>query len=82
MKKYLAFSTIAILLSTLSFAQTTQEQIDKAMKDPKAAENAAKADARLIDKKNIKDSTGYKEGVSGKAAKKERSCLFKRKKRS
>ncbi|MBA2562681.1 MAG: hypothetical protein H0V14_07145 [Chitinophagaceae bacterium] len=39
------------LLSVTSFSQTVKENIDKQMKDPKTAENAAKADV-YIQKKN------------------------------
>ena len=38
-------------------AQTENPKIDQLKKDPKTIENAAKADAGLIDKKNIFDST-------------------------
>ncbi len=56
MKKY--FYTLMILGGAITcFSQTTKQQLDKAKKDPRRVENAAKADARLINQKNIVDTT-------------------------
>lgn len=44
-------------MSGSSFGQTTKEKMDQIRKDPKTVENAAKADANLINKKNVVDST-------------------------
>ncbi len=59
-----------------SFAQTINENIDKAAKNPSTKENAAKADVRLHDKKIITDSVSIKlqktSAIDKK--KKKRSC--------
>ena len=59
-----------------SFAQTINENIDKAAKNPSTKENAAKADVRLHDKKTITDSSSIKlqktSAIDKK--KKKRSC--------
>ena len=64
-----------ILLSVTSFSQTVKENIDKQMKDPKTAENAAKADV-YIQKKN--DSIAMQKTnqpvLSGKKNKKKKHC--------
>lgn len=44
-------------ISVSAYSQTIKEKIDKAHNDPKTAERAAKADALVIDKKKICDST-------------------------
>ncbi len=44
------------MLSFTSFSQTVKEKIDNQMKDPKTAENAAKADV-YIQKKNADSIT-------------------------
>ena len=66
------------LVSTASFSQTTQQKLDEVKKDPKTIENAAKADVRLIDKKNIVDSSSAKNIPT----RKENGCKFKRKNKS
>jgi hypothetical protein len=69
-----------MLVSATSFSQTTQQKLDEAKKNPKTIENAAKADVRLIDKKNILilDSTSAKNIKT----RKENGCKFKRKNKS
>ena len=58
------------LLSVTSFSQTVKENIDRQMKDPKTAENAAKADV-YIQKKNDSLSMQTNQPVlSGKKNKK------------
>lgn len=79
-KKYLLLPVVVLFLSVTSFAQV-EKKIEQAMKDPKAAENAGKADVLKIDKKNMSDST-FVPGEKISSAKKEKSCWFKRKKRS
>ena len=54
MKIIILVAGMSILVSLVSNAQDTRTHIEKALKDPKASENAAKADALLIDKTNIK----------------------------
>ena len=56
MKKLCAVIILGMISLTVS-AQSIREKIDKAHKDPSNKERAAKADARLIDKKIILDST-------------------------
>lgn len=45
-----------VFLSTSGSAQTINENIDKRIKDPKTAENAAKADVYIIRKNSTVDS--------------------------
>jgi hypothetical protein len=80
MKKHSFLPVVILLMSVTSYAQV-EKKIEQAMKDPKAAENAGKADALMIDKKNMSDST-FVPGEKTSSAKKEKSCWFKRKKRS
>ncbi len=44
------------MLSATCFGQTEKPALDNVKKNPTTKENAAKADARLIDKKSISDS--------------------------
>jgi len=56
MKNRVIILMFAITLSgTTSFSQTLKERIDKQIKDPKTAENSAKADV-YIQKKKLIDS--------------------------
>ena len=45
------------LISGNIFGQATKEKMDQIKKDPKTIENAAKADAGLVNNKKIVDST-------------------------
>jgi hypothetical protein len=56
MKKLLLFAIVASIATT-SFSQDIQKKIDEHAKDKKTAENAAKADVFVIDKKKISDTT-------------------------
>jgi hypothetical protein len=60
MNKKIFLLAIVTSLSMASFAQTINENIDKAAKNPSTKENAAKADVRLHDKKIITDSSSIK----------------------
>ena len=65
------------LFSLGLLAQTTQQKIDKAIKDPKREENAAKADIYIHDKKKITDSVQLQSGARPEAVikkKKKKSC--------
>lgn len=46
-KKIVTLLFLLTFISMTSFGQSVREQIDKAAKDPKTAENAAKADVWL-----------------------------------
>jgi hypothetical protein len=56
MKKLLLFA-IVVSMSTASFSQDVRKKIDEQAKDKKTAENAAKADVFVVDKKKISDTT-------------------------
>lgn len=56
MKKLMGLLCGAILISGSLSAQTTKDKIDKAIKDPKRDENAAKADVLIFDNKKICDT--------------------------
>ena len=55
-KKMVTLIFAIILLSTNLFSQTTNEKINKQIRDPKNAENSAKADV-YVQKKMLYDST-------------------------
>jgi hypothetical protein len=79
MKKYFLSFLVMTVVSATSFSQTTQQKLDEVKKDPKTIENAAKADAHLIDKKNVVDSSPAKNITTKR---KEAGCKFKRKNKS
>ena len=57
MRQKIAFLLlISAFVNTNSFAQTVNENIDKRAKDPKTAENAAKADVYILRNKTTIDS--------------------------
>ena len=56
MKKIMGLLWGALLISGSLAAQTTKDKIDKAIKDPKREENAAKADVLIFDNKKISDT--------------------------
>ena len=60
MKKYLFPLTIMLLVAAAASCQTTNPKMDQVKNDPKTAENAAKADTRLIDRKVMLDSIDIK----------------------
>ena len=60
-KKSSLFIAGLLFISMASFSQTIKENIEKQAKDPKTAENAAKADVLLINKKAITDSTSVRQ---------------------
>ena len=55
MKKIMGLFCGALLISG-SLAAQTMDKIDKAIKDPKREENAAKADVQLFNDKKISDT--------------------------
>lgn len=58
-----------------SFAQEISKNIDKAAKDPKRAENAAKADVYVAGKKYVvPDSLKNQQLVTNQKKKKNKSC--------
>ena len=73
--KYFLSSLLMTCMFGIAYSQTEKQKIDHLKKDPKTIENAAKADAGLIDKKNIFDSTS---GIPA-AQKKRVGCKYKRK---
>lgn len=70
---------VLVTFTTTSFGQTTNQKIDQLKNDPKTTENAAKADASLINKKNIIDSNLLKNKL---IKRKEKGCRSKRKNKS
>jgi hypothetical protein len=76
MIKYFLPILFVTVISTASFGQTTNQKLDQVKNDPKTIENAAKADAGLINKRNITDSVSVK---NTPAKRKEAGCKFKRK---
>jgi hypothetical protein len=57
MKKTMTLIWGALLISGSLSAQTTKDKIDRAVKDPKREENAAKADVQIFNNKKISDTS-------------------------
>jgi PBP1b-binding outer membrane lipoprotein LpoB len=53
MKRYVALMAIALFISAAASSQDVKKNIEKAAKHPDREKNAAKADLRLVNKKNI-----------------------------
>ena len=49
-----------MILSAVAFGQTTKPKLSEVKNDPKTTENAAKADAQVINRKNVYDSTAFR----------------------
>jgi NADPH-dependent 7-cyano-7-deazaguanine reductase QueF len=75
--KTLIFFLAMNLFSFSLSAQSKEQKIEKAMKDLKREENAAKADVYIQNKKVISDSTQIQNGIKSEAVtkkKKKKSC--------
>ncbi len=77
------FKKIFILLSfsfvsLYSFSQTVSENIEKAAKDPKTKENAAKADVYVADKKIISNNNRHPKDQALVTSKKKKEKASKR----
>ena len=79
MKKIMGLIWSALLISGSLAAQTTKDKIDKAIKDPKREENAAKADVQIFNNKQITD-TGV--AVTNQSAAPKKSAKKKTKKKN
>jgi hypothetical protein len=79
MKKIMGFLCGAILISGSLAAQTTKNKIDKAIKDPKREENAAKADVQIFNNKKISDTSA---AVINESAATKKSAKKKTKKKN
>ena len=75
MMKYFLSTLLLTCMFGISYSQTEKPKMDHLKKDPKTIGNAAKADASLIDRKNIFDSTSKIQAINKKRV----SCKFKRK---
>jgi len=75
MMKYFLSTLLMTCMFGITYSQTEKPNLDRLKKDPKTVENAAKADGRLIDKKNIFDSSSKTPGIKNKKV----GCKFKRK---
>jgi len=60
MTKYFLSVLVMTTVSFVSFGQTTTPKLKEVKDDPKTTENAAKADAQLVNKKNVADSSVFK----------------------
>ena len=70
MKKFSFLITAAMSISMMAFSQTTRDNIEKLSKDPKTAENAAKADVYIVKSKKIISDTTSKEASNPPSASK------------
>ena len=66
MAKKFSLIVIVMLASCVAFGQTAKPKLDQVKKDPKTTENAAKADAQLVIKKNVADQASFKPFFSKK----------------
>jgi hypothetical protein len=57
MTKYFLSAIALVIITTTSFGQATKTKLDQVKSDPTTTQNTAKADAQLINKKNVLDST-------------------------
>ena len=75
MKKIMGLLCGALIISGTLSAQTTKDKIDKAVKDPKREENAAKADVQIFNNKKISDtnSATINQNVAPKKSTKKKS---------
>jgi hypothetical protein len=53
MKKLSMMMAASMLISMISLSQTTKDNIEKLSKDPKTAENAAKADVYILNNRKL-----------------------------
>ena len=74
MIKYFFSALLAIFFSATSFSQTIKPKLDQVKNDPQTIVNAVKADALIIDKKKITEST------PATPKKKDRKCTRAKKK--
>ncbi len=73
--KKIFFLLSFLSISVFSFSQEIPKNIDKAAKDPKRAENAAKADVYVAGKKNVgPDSLNKQALIINQKKKKSKSC--------
>ena len=63
MKKICALIT-GVTLTLFGYSQTTQQQVEKQIQDPQRKTKAGKADAIIANKKNIFDSTTFKNNTT------------------
>jgi biopolymer transport protein ExbD len=82
MKKFTLLLMVAFSVGLTSQAQSMQEKLDKQAKDPKTAENAAKADVYVSKDKSIFDSTSSVQAAEKRVSKKARKNKTCRKKSS
>ena len=73
----IAFASLFITVKT--FAQTVKEKIEQSIKDPKAKENAAKADVYIQDKTKLTDSATIRkeEAVTNQKKRAKKYCKQK-----
>jgi hypothetical protein len=65
--KAIGFLALAVVFGITASAQTTRDQIEKTLKDPKRKENEAKADRRLHERNRvISDTTTSGPGIPKK----------------
>ncbi len=74
MNNFLSTTFFTIMLTSSALSQTVKDNLDKLYADPKTAENAAKADVRLHNKKVIADTTTTKAGEGIAPKKKKKNC--------
>lgn len=74
MNNFLCTTFFTFVLTSSALSQTVKDNLDKLYADPKTAENAAKADVRLHNKKLIADTTTTKTGEGIAPKKKKKNC--------
>ena len=69
-----------MMISAVAFSQRTNPKLEQVKNDPKTTENAAKADAKMVNQKNVSDKETAKAAFSKKrkATAKKRKSPYRR----
>ena len=62
--KIICMLLTGVILTVGGYSQTTKQQVEKQIQDPERKANAGKADAIIADKKNIFDSTTFRDNTN------------------
>jgi hypothetical protein len=60
MAKNITLLSVIMIISSVSFSQTTKPKLDEVKNDPKTTQNAAKADVQVANNKNVLNSATLK----------------------
>jgi len=72
MVKKSSLIVIVMLASCVAFGQTTTPKLNEVKNDPKTTANAARADAQVINRKNVSNSAAFRTLVTKRREQKAR----------